>query len=220
MNQSIAAVLCILVLIAETRGQGLQLSDTYAYESTGTQIVTVGSAVTTTLLTRNDQAEDASKGLTATNKESITNGATRTIDILTSLNDTMRYTANDGVCSVSIYDAASFGNPLSNTFDGAVENSPGTYSVTKNNFVFTLVTVDGIPTSFTTNLTSTAISSITVVTYSSYINGSAPFSRFELPTGCSEFNCTFCYLLLSSAAPIANTMLLLLITLVATVMLA
>ena len=126
-----------------------------------------------------------------------------------SINDGMAYTVNNDVCNAStaMTDPSapfSYSQDFWSVFDNAVENPPGTYTVTVFPVVLTLVTVNGLPTSLNT----TGLGLSTIITITSYTNSAPPFSTFTLPGACDAFTCNSCY---SSGAVARGSLLLLII---------
>ena len=193
MRQTVSALLCILAIITGTNALGPQLSPSFSFQGTAVSTITTG----TTTYTRYDLAIDIPRGLVYFKLDGISGGVARSLYELASANDNSGYGVLNGVCNGSAYT----GNPSDpmgiqvyfwSAFDNVAANPPGTYVVTVSQVVLTLVTVNGLPVTFTSIATGTSTSSF-ALTITNYINTTPPFSTFTLPAACSQFNCTACY---------------------------
>ena len=211
MKHPISAVLCILAIIVGTHAN---LSPSFSFTGSGTATVTDGSDVTTYVYTRYDYAIDVTRGLLALNVEGTIGGQPLTEYLIVSINDSLIYSNENGVCTTVAF-AADPRYPFSyqdnfwgSIFDNAVVNPPGTYTVTIPPLTILLVTVNGLPTTLTYTYASGTVSIATAVVFTDYINEAPPFSTFPLPAACSQFTCNSCY---SSAIASTGSLLLLIL---------
>ena len=218
MRQTVSALLCILVIITGTNALGPQLSPSFSFQGTAVSTATAGSIMATTTYTRYDVAIDATRGLLASTQVATLESGGSSIPFtrftIESVNDSMQYVVLNGVCNSFTY-TVNPTNPMSyspnfwSKFDNAVENPPGTYTVTFPPFVQTLVTENGLPTSYSYVITGATSFEVTSTRFT---NSTPPFSAFALPAACSQFNCTACY---SSAVNLGSSFILMLLALVA-----
>ena len=186
------------------RSPGPQLSPSFAFQGTAVESRT---GYPTNTLTRYDLAIDVSRGLQISNFEGTSGGTTGSEVILVSVNDTIVHGVFNGVCNTSsVSSAVSFNYQPDfwGRFDNAVESPPGTFTTTDSSSALTLVTVDGIPTSYSSSSTGYSF----VLTITSYTNSAPPFSTFTLPEACENYTCNSCY---SSGAVARGSLLLLII---------
>ena len=211
MRQTVSALLCILAIITGTNAQGPQLSPSFLLKGTAVGTQTIGTTVTTTTYTRFDYAIDTTRELLYANFEAMSGVVTS--NGVASVNDGSIYQVTNGVCTKRTY-TVNPSSPMSfqfdfwGAFDNAVENPPGTYVVTVSQVVYTLVTVNGLPVTYTSSSTGSSL----VLAITDYINSTPPFSTFTLPAACSQFTCNACY---SSAVNLGSSFILMLLALVA-----
>ena len=217
MRQTVCALLCILVIITGTNAQRPYLSSSYSYQGTAVLTATEGTTVTTTAYTRFDVAADISRRLGYTNFVGMSEGATYSIYQFFSGNDNTSYVVLNGICTERAFISNASDPMISQAdswsqYDNAVENPPGTFTITGSQSVTKLVTTNGLPTSITGSTTTSSLTTLLVITINSFTNSTPPFSTFALPAACSQFTCTACY---SSAVNLGSSFILMLLALVA-----
>ena len=217
MRQTVSALLCILAIITGTNAQRPYLSTTFLLQATAVSTTTEGTTVSTTTYTRYDTAIDIPRGLAYFIQKGMSGSATGSLYALASANDNTSYQALNGTCSESTFNS-NLSDPMSflgnywREFDNAVENPPGTFTITGSQSITTLVTVNGLPTSITSGLSTSSFTSLFVLTITSFTNSTPPFSTFALPAACSQFTCNACY---SSAVNLGSSFIIMLLALVA-----
>ena len=217
MRQTVSALLCILAIITGTNAQGPQLSSSYLYQGTGMLTATEGTTVTTTTYTRFDVAVDISRRLRYTNFVGVSEGATYSIYQFFSGNDNTSYLVLNGICTERAFISNASDPMISQAdswsqYDNAVENPPGTFTITGSQSVTKLVTTNGLPTSITGSTTTSSLTTLLVITITSFTNSTPQFSTFTLPAACSQSTCNACY---SSAVNLGSSFILMLLALVA-----
>ena len=127
---------------------------------------------------------------------------------LSSGNDNTLYVGGNGVCNVTTIPSANnpFDTSIWDLYAAGTESPAGTFTYTEGGATLQLTIVNGLPAAFT----DTTSTSVTATTVTNFYNTTPAFSRFSLPTECSQFTCTACY---SSALSVSISVLLLLTTL-------
>ena len=205
MEHLIAAAFCILALVAGSHAQGPNLSPSFSFEGSAVSTITSGPTDLTFTYTQFDLAIDATRELQAMEFASTFSGQQIMQYTILSINDGMQYTVTNNVCNAISTDMT-MNSSLDywSFFDNAVENPPGTYTVNVSTVILTLVTVNGLPTSLNTTVPGQS----NIITITSYINSTPPFSTFTLPEACENYTCNSCY---SSGAVARGSLLLLII---------
>ena len=201
MRSRIACVL-ILSLIAGLNAESPELSSSFAFEGSAVETINGG----TTTYTRYNIAIDVSRMLAVGHKEGTVGGEENSAFELLSVPDGLLYFLLNGVCNSRNATTTGFPSNYWSVFDDAVENPPGTYTVTASESLKTLITVAGIPVSFSSVGTAGGYS--IAITFINYFNGNPPFSTFSLPAACNQFTCDSCY---SSAVASTGSLLLLIL---------
>ena len=183
-----------------------ELSDSFSFQGTGSTIINTSASVIILNHTRHNYAADTTRLLSVTDTLSVSDGVEYSGFVLASGNDNLTYSDSDGTCTTSPYISTLMngtnGYIALGNFTTGVEAPPGTitYTSTYQNSSAILVTVNGLPVSFTFAYIFDTYTVTSTININSYTNSSPPFSTFVLPDACSNFTCDYCY------SPSATTM--------------